>query len=387
MPASSTEITLSLLTTLPGCTFEKPEVAAVIQTDQILSLPTLDRNPYNLVAFSGNLSADPTAASRGVGSGHFGISATTSVDILLDGAENTDLYAVGVAQTVPMDATSEIRIVTSNSGAEYGRGSGAVNVSTKSGTNGLHGSVYEFNRISTLASAGYNNNYIHALNPDVPAKPRYTHNQFGYSVGGPIKKDKMFFFSSTEWTRIRSNQNEIAVRFRRRNCWPCLHSNMQDFFTTYGKLAHPINGTIYTGSSPALKAVFGSDISKLTPQFPNIGTTPLFGEVIYQAPQDSGGGAPVNQWISFNRADWNINTTTNMFVRYIQESAINPPGYINFSPYVGYDTNQTQFNHNLESPRSPRHSPLLLPRPRRFLRRVSTMVSLWERSQSAPRST
>src|SRR5215469_4546570 len=179
-----------------GVHLEKPEVAAVIQTDQILALPTLDRNPYNLVAFSGNLSSDSTATSRGVG---FNISGarSTSVDILLDGAENTDLYAVGVGQTVPMDATSEIRIVTSNSGAEYGRGSGAVNVSTRSGTNQIHGSAYEFNRISTFASDGYNNNYLHAMY-GTPAKPRYTHNQFGYSVGGPVKRDKLFFFSSTE---------------------------------------------------------------------------------------------------------------------------------------------------------------------------------------------
>ncbi len=158
----STQITVTA-DDFAGVHLEKPEVAAVIQTDQILSLPTLDRDPYSLVAFSGNLSSDPTDwQSRGVGFNISG-SRSTSVDILLDGAENTDLYAVGVGQTVPMDATSEIRIVTSNSGAEYGRGSGAVNVSTKSGTNGLHGSVYEFNRISTLASDGYNNNYLHAL--------------------------------------------------------------------------------------------------------------------------------------------------------------------------------------------------------------------------------
>jgi len=174
----STEITVAA-DDFAGVHLEKPEVAAVIQTDQILSLPTLDRNPYSLVAFSGNLSSDPNDTSgRGVGFNISG-SRSTSVDILLDGVENTDLYAVGIGQTVPMDATSEIRIVTSNSGAEYGRGQGAVNVSTKSGTNGLHGSVYEFNRISTLASDGYNNNYIHAMDPETPAKPRYTHNQFG----------------------------------------------------------------------------------------------------------------------------------------------------------------------------------------------------------------
>ena len=247
-----------------GVQLEKAEVSAVIETSQILSLPTLDRNPYNLVAFSGNLSSDPTATARGVG---FNISGarSTSVDILLDGAENTDLYAVGIGQSVPMDATSEIRIVTSNSGAEYGRGSGAVNVSTKSGTNGLHGSVYEFNRISTLASDGYNNNYIAAVTPGVTAKPRYTHNQYGYSVGGPIKKDKLFFFSSTEWTKIRSAQNIISV-VPTPELIAMSAPNMQDFFTTYGKLATPINGAKYTGSSSAVSNVFGADVVTLAEQ-------------------------------------------------------------------------------------------------------------------------
>ena len=340
-----------------GVQLDKAEVSAVIETSQILSLPTLDRDPYSLVAFSGNLSSDSTAAVRGVG---FNISGarSTSVDILLDGAENTDMYAVGIAQTVPLDATQEIRIVTSNTGVEYGRGSGAVNVSTKSGTNGLHGSVYEFNRISTLASDGYNNNYIAAATPGVSAKPRYTHNQFGYSVGGPVKKDKLFFFSSTEWTRIRSAQNDVAIvptpELLAMSAQP-----MQDFFSTYGKLAHPINGALYTGGSTAVQSVFGADVSALAATNPNILTTPLFGESIFQYPGDSGGGAPVNQWISFNRADLTISQTTSLFGRYIQESAINPIGYINQSPYTGYDTPQTQVNHNLEFSLSHAFSPTL----------------------------
>ncbi len=336
---------------------EKPEISTVIDTEQIQSLPTLDRNPYNLVAYSGNLSSDSSATMRGVG---FNISGarSTSVDILLDGAENTDLYAVGIGQTVPLDATSEIRIVTSNSGAEYGRGSGAVNVSTKSGTNGFHGSAYEYNRISTLASDGYNNNYIHAVTPSVSAKPRYTHNQFGYSVGGPVKKDKLFFFSSTEWTRVRSAQNIIAV-VPTADFIAMSNINTQDFFSTYGKLAHPINGATYTGSDPAVQSVFGSDITALAATNPAILTTPLFGQAIYQAAADSGGGAPVNQWITFNRADFTINRTTSMFVRYIQESAVNPAGYINASPYDGYNTGQTQYNHNLEISLTKAFSPTL----------------------------
>ena len=361
----STEITVAA-DDFAGVHLEKPEVAAVIQTDQILSLPTLDRNPYNLVAFSGNLSSDPTASARGVGFNISG-SRSTSVDILLDGVENTDLYAVGIGQTVPMDATSEIRIVTSNSGAEYGRGQGAVNVSTKSGTNGLHGSVYEFNRVSTLASDGYNNNYLHSVDPATPAKPRYTHNQFGYSVGGPIKKDKIFFFSSTEWTRIRSAQN-IITTVPTTDLIGLSASNMQDFFTTYGTLAHPINGTVLTGAQ-VQGSLWKSDINTIAENETGavsttanpikdcsdsrissaaICTSNLFGQSIYQIPADSGGGTPVNQWISFNRADWTINQTSSMFVRYIQESLVNPTGSVNNSPYKGYDTANTQYNHGLE---------------------------------------
>ena len=145
-----------------GIQLEKPEISAVIETKQILEPAHAGPQPLQLwspsPATSPPIRPPPLAASASTSPAL----ARASVDILLDGVENTDLYAVGIGQTVPMDATSEIRIVTSNSGAEYGRGSGAVNVSTKSGTNGLHGSVYEFNRISTLASDGYNNNYLHA---------------------------------------------------------------------------------------------------------------------------------------------------------------------------------------------------------------------------------
>ena len=383
-----TEITVSA-DNFAGIQLEKPEVSSVIETEQIQALPTLDRNPYSLVAFSGNLSSDPTATARGVG---FNISGArnTSVDILLDGAENTDLYAVGIGQTVPMDATAEIRIVTSNSGAEYGRGSGAVNVSTKSGTNGLHGSVYEFNRVSTLASDGYNNNYLHDFY-GTQAKPRYTHNQFGYSVGGPVKKDKVFFFSSTEWTRIRSAQNVVAS-VPTSNLIGMSASNMQDYFTTYGKLDKPINGTTYTGADIQNLGLWSDflddagnyagpgDISalalaeaELNPDTTVLNggcadeqisgtaicTNKLFGQSIYQIPADSGGGTPVNQWISFNRGDWTINQTTSLFARYIQESSINPAGSVNNSPYHGYNTANTQFNHNIEISLSKAFTPTL----------------------------
>src|SRR5207253_3268190 len=111
-----------------------------------------------------------------------------STNILLDGGENVDLFTAGVGQTVPLDAVQEFRVITSNFSAEYGRASGGiVNVATKAGSNAFHGSLYEFNRISALASNGFDNNA-----QSIP-KGVFTRNQFGYSVGGRIIKDTLLF--------------------------------------------------------------------------------------------------------------------------------------------------------------------------------------------------
>ena len=80
-----------------------------------------------------------------------------------------------------------------------------INVVTKSGTNSFHGSGYEFNRVSALTT-----NDVDSEANGVP-KSKYTRNQFGYALGGPILKNKLFFFSNTEWTRVRSAANIIAA--------------------------------------------------------------------------------------------------------------------------------------------------------------------------------
>src|SRR5262249_8674015 len=135
--------------------------------------------------------------------------------ILLDGGENVDYFVAGVGQTIPLDAVQEFRVVTSNYTAEQGRASGGVvNVATRSGTNSFHGTAYPFNRMSALAPNTYQESAQHKLNSSqgVPRSPddRFNRNQFGYSLGGPVLRDKLFFFSSTEWTRVRSNGQQFA---------------------------------------------------------------------------------------------------------------------------------------------------------------------------------
>src|SRR5207237_6087232 len=89
--------------------------------------------------------------------------------------------------------------------AEYGRAAGGVvNVATRAGSNDFHGTVYEFNRLSALASNTFDNNAN-----GIP-KSVFTRNQFGFSAGGPVIKNKLFFFENTEWTRVRSSATHQA---------------------------------------------------------------------------------------------------------------------------------------------------------------------------------
>src|SRR2546430_10050710 len=171
------------------------ELSNVVSSAQLRELPTITRNPYALVGISGNVNPD-NASGRGTG---FSINGqrSASTNILLDGGENVDNFVAGVGQSIPLDAVGEFHVITSNFSAEYGRASGGiVNVSTRPGTNNWHGSIFEFNRISRFASNGFDNNA--RGNP----KSLFARNQFGYSLGGPIKKNKLFFFNSTEWIRV-----------------------------------------------------------------------------------------------------------------------------------------------------------------------------------------
>jgi hypothetical protein len=338
------------------------QISTDITPSQVQNLPVPDRDPYKLVSLSGNVSGQITGGDRGVGV-DIGGARSASVDILMDGAENTDLFGVGVGQSIPQDAMQEFSIVVAGQGAEFGRASGgAVNVATKTGTNQFHGDVFEYNRISTFASDSFDNNAKWAwVDPDTGdkhsglsnPKPRYVHNQFGYFVGGPIKRDKLFFSSSTEWLRVRSNAISTAEV-----PLPGLISmaapNMQDFFGKYGNLQYPVNGQTYTGAQIQDLGLWDTDITTLaggscsgSGASSPICTTPLFGTVVFPVPGDSGGGLPVNQWINFDRIDWTVSDRTQLFGRYVQQSSDFFPGTNASSPYKGFNTGSSQKNHNL----------------------------------------
>jgi outer membrane receptor protein involved in Fe transport len=329
------------------------ELSQVVSEQQIRDMPTIARNPYDLVSMAGNVAHDPNEApgsTRGVGfSLNGGREASTNVQ--LDGADNSDLYAGAVGQTIPLDSMQEFRVVSSGLGAEYGRTtSGVVNVSTKSGTNNFHGSAYEWNRVAALAANDYDSN-ARGLK-----KAGFTRNQFGYSFGGPIKKNKLFFFNNTEWTRVRSAINDsnlvptpefIALAGTCAGC-SADGANTRDYFSTYGNLATPINGKIYTKGElldPATGALKKS--AAANPLFAALpDNTPIFGEVSQLIPYDSGGGTPQNTYNMLTRVDYNITDKTTVYGRYSLFHESDFDGTNSNSPFTGYNTGYVAKNQN-----------------------------------------
>ncbi len=125
-----------------------------------------------------------------------------SNNYLLDGATNVDSVNGGFALRTPVDAISEFRILTANSPAEYGETSGATTtVITKSGSNGFHGDLYEFLR----------NNAFDARNFFAAATEPLHQNQFGATLGGPIRKNRDFFFVYYEGQRDVQGETQAAI--------------------------------------------------------------------------------------------------------------------------------------------------------------------------------
>lgn len=312
---------------------ETQTLGQVVTENQIRELPNLTRNPYQFVALSGNVS-DASLGTRGAGVSING-QRESSTNILLDGGSNNDEYNGNIGQQIPLDAVQEFSVLTSNFTAEYGRASGGiVNVVTKSGTNDFHGTAYEFNRVSALSSNTFQNNAN-----SVP-KSVFARNQFGYSAGGPIVHNKLFFFSSTEWIRVRSSATNFAWT-PSTDLIAQTPPNVQAFFSAYGQLRKGANilGTVSRNSLPGDPCA-GLGCASLPSGLP------LFNHIAYSAPADAGGGNPQNTYMTVNRFDYNLSDKTQIYGRYALYNELQPSGVLSNSPFDNYDLGQSFLNHN-----------------------------------------
>jgi outer membrane receptor protein involved in Fe transport len=173
---------------------EKGAVQTIVEEKQIRELPLNGRNPVQLVSLvpgvrfvAGRSGTDMNNIVQGLGNRE------DQTEFLVDGLNaNSGIDEYGIA--IPnVDTISEFNVETNAFGAEHGRNPLQVNLVTKSGTNAFHGTLWEFIR----------NDALDARNTFAVQKPKLRRNEYGYSVGGPIIKDRTHFFSALDITPVR----------------------------------------------------------------------------------------------------------------------------------------------------------------------------------------
>jgi hypothetical protein len=193
---------------------ETTDVGQVIDNKRILEMPLNGRNYLQLAQFTvgvlpgGGLNAGSRARDEGAFAA-VGMQIAQN-NVLLDGNDNSSRTSGGPlgfeAQAVkpPVDAVAEFKVVTNNLSAEYGFRAGAkVLVTTRSGTNDFHGSLYHFLRNDKLDGTNF------FANRSGSPKPTYRQNQYGGTIGGPVIRNRTFFFGSYQGTKIRIGQSYL----------------------------------------------------------------------------------------------------------------------------------------------------------------------------------
>jgi hypothetical protein len=196
-------------------------VSEVIQNKFVRDLPIEGRNFLNyaqIVPGFNSGSGDNTrvawglASATNTGAKQLNVGGTEyGVGYYIDGLNNNDNWVEGPVTNVNMDAVQEVKAEVINYSAEYGRDVGQISLTTKSGTNALHGTVYDF-----FQNSGLNANDPYSVATGVP-RSAYHQNQYGFTVGGPVYipklyngKNKMFFFASLEKLRNRGQSQLLA---------------------------------------------------------------------------------------------------------------------------------------------------------------------------------
>ena len=187
-----------------------PTLKEVIDSTRMVEIPLNGRNAASLTTLVAGAVISPSNNADQGNAKTFPAAVTVSVNgtrenqtgYYLDGAPNIDIIS-NVNQPFPFpDALQEFSVQTSNYSAEYGQNAGGVvSIVSKSGVNQFHGSAFEFVRNRVFNAANYFG-YVNGVKTVDPLK----RNQFGGTFGGPIRKDKTFFFGGYQGTRIRNNQ-------------------------------------------------------------------------------------------------------------------------------------------------------------------------------------
>lgn len=256
----------------------------------------------------------------------------------VDGAPNNDMGSQRTILAYPsIDSISEIKIVTNSYPAEYGQAGGAqVNIVTKGGTNGFHGSVYYFGRNDALnANQWFDKNTV----PEIPIG-ELRRNDFGGTLGGPVLKDKLFFFFSQEFNReidgdLHTGQTPSAAELsgdfsgtttggHLTNCY--YNASAPAFGVVDFPVQDPATGTPFgPASTPGTiqnisqtQEGFSPGGQLITQLYPASNVTPTPSNPCPNPDYKQTLKSPVNLWQTFARGDYYLNKSTSLMLTYTQ---------------------------------------------------------------------
>ncbi len=270
-----------------------------IETRQITDLPIATLNPTSLVFTLPGVTNPGVLAGGFVQGTEFNINGlrARANNQLIDGTDNNDNSITGQQiQPILRDGYKEVTVLGGDNSAEYGRAGGAVvNVVTKSGTNQFHGSVYDTIDTSALASLSPGQK----ANEGLTSVPVYTQNSFGFSLGGPIKKDKLFFFGTFQPTLTRAGGVSASAVVPTEQGFQTLRAlfpegrsaNLDRYLSVVGNLR---------GSTNLVNVPLGGGRPDIQ-----------FGTVTTFSP------APVNTYDLLSRVDWTPSENNSFALRYL----------------------------------------------------------------------
>jgi hypothetical protein len=231
-------------------------------------------------------------------------------NITVDGVGNLDNGSNGsLINNVSPDFMQEVKIQTSNFSAEYGRSTGAAfNLATKNGTNQFHGEAFEY----------FRNDLLDARNVFSPSKTELRFNDFGYNLGGPVIKNKVFFFVGEEWKKIRQQAAPVRKTF------PSLAELNGNFAGTSAKLIGSYPGNIVPASKITPDGQAIANVYRATiPLAASYTNKAVANNTIFQTPN------PLDYREDLARVDYHINDKNTLYGRYVQdENSI----FLNFGP-------------------------------------------------------
>jgi len=297
-------------------------VSSLVSSEQLHDLPLNGRDFEQLILLAPGVSLVPSSLGQTVtgtptnpiygNQNNYSISGSRPVGtaFLLDNTDIGDFFNHGTGSDVTgaalgVDAIAEFQILTNTYGAQFGGTGAVVNTASRSGTNQFHGSAYEFLRNNHLDSRGY---FDVGPNGKPTSAPPYRRNQFGGTLGGPIRKDKLFFFANYEGLRSSLGQTQIAY--------------VPEPYVLKGQLC-AVNPQL---KSPGATTCPTAELTQVVPVVPAIqgAILSLYPRPTPTAP-DLGGYAPyaerasllTKQSYSLGRLDYSISSRDSLFGRYV----------------------------------------------------------------------